>query len=375
MNRVLKIGRFSLWKPLTPAVTLGLGLCVLGVGYADERPQALGKAALSSCVRDNCEIRLSKVVTLVAQSHLLHSPVPYLVQDGQGRFLVRPSNGRQVIVFDSQGLFLSALEAKTQSPRSVISLFQDPRGSVLAWSAPEGQAFRIGADLKLVDWPTPVPYLPSFVRNDGTIVVAQQIRTRELIGAPLHLLGPDGRVLRSFGADTAEYRPDMRLLVERVAAPASDGSVWASAKGRYTLERWNPQTGSRLTRVPVLSPWFTESSNYPSDNKTRPKPVIQSLWERDGVVWALIRDSDAAWKPGADSEQSWSPARYSSSHDWVVEAIDPSTGRVLASSRFDFALTGRPPQPFLISYAVKGGAAVGGGLDIWRPELQLKERR
>jgi hypothetical protein len=121
--------------------------------------------------------------------------------------------------------------------------------------------------------------------------------------------------------------------------------------------------------VEVRSSWFVESTDYPRDERTRPKPVLQALWERDGRIWVLIRDADANWKPGADPERSWSPTRDDAIYDWVLEVVEPATGTVLASRRFGSGMVGRPPQPYLISY----NSDRFGGLDIWMPVLNVKE--
>jgi hypothetical protein len=147
--------------------------------------------------------------------------------------------------------------------------------------------------------------------------------------------------------------------------------VWASAKGRYAIERWNPLTGAMLARVPVKSPWFVESANYPSNNKIRPKPIIETLWESDGLMWVLIRDADTSWKSDADPERAWSPTRDNAIFDWVLEVVEPASGNVLVSRRFDFVLFAHAPQPLVASYtATRVGET--GGLDVWRPELRLR---
>lgn len=327
----------------------------------------------SDCERGACEIVLTKLVTLSAKGHSLHNPVPFVVQDRSGRYLARGSTGRQIVAFDRAGGLLAVLDPPDPSPRAVVALLHSPSGSAGTWVGPSGDAYLITQDFKLTPW-FRVPYQPRFIRPDGTMVVAQQIQTPALIGYPLHLVSANGTVLRSFGTETPEYRADLRLFMERVVAPATDDSVWESPKGRYVLGRWNPVTGQRLSRTAVRSSWFVESADYPRDNRTKPRPIVEAIWERDHVIWSLIRDADSQWKPGADPEQSWSPDRYSSEYDWVLEVIDPKSGTVLVSRRFPFALVGRPPQPLVVSFASAGGNT-GGGLDVWLPEVRRKEAR
>src|SRR5687767_10713985 len=88
--------------------------------------------------------------------------------------------------------------------------------------------------------------LPTFVLQDRTFIIADQIATAGAIGFPIHRMDTDGRILRSFGADTPQHRPDLRLITTRVVSVGRNGTVWAAAPGRYVLERWDWESGSRL---------------------------------------------------------------------------------------------------------------------------------
>jgi hypothetical protein len=314
----------------------------------------------------------AKLVTLPDAGHRLHTPVLNVVQDGEGRFFARSLNSGYVVVFDRTGRFTSAVKAGIEAPRIILMLRSGPGASVMAWLVPGGPAFRIGSDLQFTPWGGNVPHLPEIIRSDGSMIVAQQIRTPEHAGYPIHVVDRDGRVVRSFGADVAEYRSDLSLLLDRIVAPASGGMIWAAPRGRYSLERWDPATGRRLSRVPIQSSWFVESAAPRRDDSTRPTALFTALWERDGLVWALVRDVSPTWKPPVKVEQPWSVQAGNADHDWVLEVVEPASGKVLASRRVDFALSHVPPQGLLVSYALtpSGGAA---GVDVWQPELKRKE--
>jgi hypothetical protein len=325
------------------------------------------------CSRAPCEIALTKIATLSDERRpgILHgSSTPTFVRDQAGRFLVRASTNRQVATFDSAGALLKVLDIPDIETSRSLTLLASPQGGAVTVTWPSGQSFTIGKDLELAPRTSRIPYMPSFFRKDGTMIVAQQIQTPELIGYPLHLLASDGRVVRSFGVDTAEYRPDLRLLLDRVAAPAAGGNdVWASPLGRYTLERWNPVSGTRLARVPVRSSWFVESANFPRDGQTRPRPIIESIWETEGLVWVLIRDADSAWQPSTEAERVWSFELYNSIYDSVIEVVDPASGAVLASKRTNSVLFGRAPQPWVASVETIPGSKKTT-MTVWRPELR-----
>lgn len=328
------------------------------------------------CASAKCEIALVKVTSLSEKGHpgTIPGPSPYVVQDREGRFYLATARG-QVAVFDNAGRIASVVGKPGEFGR-VASVFSGPRGSVLAYNFIGRELREIGpAKRQRAEsvQPVRVDYPPALVRDDGTIVVTQQIRTSELMGYPLHLLAGDGRVIRSFGADVPEYRADLRLLMDRVVAPGSGGSMWAAPRGRYILERWNLTNGSLITRLAVSSSWFIESAAYPRDGQTRPTPVIQALWERDDQIWVLIRDADAVWKPSAENtERPWELKLVNGMYDWVLEVVDGRNGTVLATKRFDGALYGRAPQPYVVSHATVRSNEPNA-LDVWKPELRRKE--
>ncbi len=320
-----------------------------------------------NCAKQPCQITLKKLATLSPKGYSLQIPVPYVAQDNKGRFFAATSDRSKIAVFDASGRFLDTVGVTPTAARSTMVLLPTQTG-LLAWVSPE-QTFAI-KDLVASQSSARFPYRPSFVRSDGAVVVAQQIQEPSLLGYPLHIVSPDGRITKSFGADPPEYRADLRLFMERVAAPAADGAIWASALGRYVIEKWDPATGARLSRVQVHSSWFVESPRYPAGPKDRPHPIVEALWEREGLLWILIRDADANWKPSPEPERRLTPSTMNEIYDWVIEVVDPSSGAVLASMRSGSDISGRPPQTFVIWYST----SPPDGLDLWTPVLTRKEK-
>lgn len=319
-----------------------------------------------SCAKQQCQVTLTKVTTLSAKGHSLQIPVPYVVRDRQGRFLSSTADRSQIAVFDASGRFVSTVSLARQATRSTMVLLPAPTGP-LAWTSPE-QSFSITEALTAQPLSAKIPYRPSFVMPDGAVIVAQQIQDANLIGHPVHVVAPNGQVRKSFGADPPKYRPDLRLLMERVAAPAADGLIWTAAVGRYVIEKWDPTTGARRSHIPVKSSWFGETPNHPTGQKDRPRPIVLGLWERDGLLWTLIRDADANWKASAEPERRWSPSTMNEIYDWVIEAIDPASGAVLASLRSGSSLIPSSSQALVISYTTNPP----DGLELWIPVLSRK---
>jgi hypothetical protein len=325
----------------------------------------------ATCQQDLCEIVLTAVTKLPEGAHRLHRPALNVVADPSGNFYVRSADERQVVVFDGAGRQVGTLAVPVEGQRIGLRLVPVIGGTVLAWVGASGAGFELLPNLTARAWKGAMPFLPVYVGSDRSMIVSQQIRTPQQVGFPIHLVGADGTVLRSFGSDVAEYRADLRLLLERVVAPGTNGLLWAIPKGRYSIERWDPTTGKLIGRVSVKSNWFVESKTFRVDTNTKPNAVIEGVWEDGGVVWTLIRDGANDWKPTVKPEQSWSVRDYNSEHDWVLEAVNGTTGEVLASRRVPHALSRVGVGPLVASYALTQ-AGEADGLAIWRPEVRRR---
>jgi len=146
------------------------------------------------------------------------------------------------------------------------------------------------------------PYQPTIALTRDQYLHAHQIRTTELVGQPFHVLSSNGEIVRSFGNQTGKYRADMPLLYDRVVATASDGNLWAAPPGAYIVEKWNPATGTRLSRLEVKSPWFSASERLAPPGE-RPVPLIDGIWEQAGYLWILFRDADSRWRKPEDVKE------------------------------------------------------------------------
>ena len=148
------------------------------------------------------------------------------------------------------------------------------------------------------------------------------------------------------------------MQISRKIAPAGPTALWAAPEGVYALERWDINSGKRTSRVPVRSTWFTVPSTALAQGPhLRPEPIIQALWAEHGLVWFLIRVADREWKasPATGGETVLDQAQRNAMYDWVLEAVEPETGRIVASRRFPEFVSGRTPQPFLISREAASG--------------------
>jgi hypothetical protein len=347
---------------------------------APASPSAGGVVALEAnlglCIPSECEIDITHIATIEDSTGLLNDFV-FLVQDAAGRFVVAKRLMDGIVVFDRNGTFVAQFGRRGNGPgefQGAVAPLIGPGDTILVPDARLGRLTVLTPELELVR-DLRMMKTPDFVLSDGSLVLADQVGTRDAAGYPIHRLNADGSIARSFGTDTPQHRPDMRLLTTRVVGRATDGTVWAAAPGLYALERWDPFAGTRKQRVEVDAKWFRPSKSYPSSME-RPMPVIQAVAEDSaGFVWVLIQVADPRWKaPPTDSERTWTPELYDSKHDWLLEVVDPRSQRVIASRRFDEPVYQAPGSSLIVTRSVrKEGQVIGW--DIWIPRLKQEKQR
>jgi len=213
---------------------------------------------------------------------------------------------------------------------------------------------------------------PALALTKGEVVVAGQIRTPALAGFPIHLADRSGEILRSFGTDVPQLREDMRLVTNRLVGRSLGEDIWAVAPGRYVIEKWQPRLGKRLESLAVQSTWFRESVRLEDDERIRPKPIILTLWEASDCLWVLLRDADSDWvaPASANVERSFDIVEAAKTYDWILEAIDPKSGRVLGSLRSKDPIIGMSPSPYFVVNAKKSPVE----LVVLRPQLRRRSQ-
>jgi hypothetical protein len=332
------------------------------------------------CASGACEIELSPRVTLTDSQNRLPTSAVILARDSAGRTFVAANTKDRILMFDATGK-LARVIGSSASVRQGTELRIGYLGMVAQLLVGTDDTVFIGhllgPSLTALDRDLRVlpairsPFLPSMVLGDGAFLVAKQIRTTELIGFPMHVVDTQGRVVRSFGTDVPQYRADQRLQLERVTGIGRTGTIWAAAPGRYEFERWDPLRGTRLEKIQVKSSWFLASSAWVRPGE-RPNSIIVSLWEKDGVLWVLTRTADAHWKPTPNPgvERPHDALEYDRTFDWVLEAVDLVSARVIAHRRFEAALWTAAPDLVISRTSVRSAT----GLIVSSAQLKRKEK-
>lgn len=307
-----------------------------------------------TCKRD-CVIELRPIVSFaIADTTISSGWSIHVVRDSAGRYFFVSDDLRSLLAFDKDGRMIQAKLGRNKSFGRITNLLAAPDGTLRLYEVESSSLLALGHDLDVAG-STRLPYRPSLLMKEGYLV-AHQITTPELVGQPLHIMDASGRIVRSFGSDSSSYKAGEPYFNDRVVAPSRNGSVWSIAPGRRIVERWDA-AGQRLARIEIPGAWF-HSSPGPSPQTERPTPTVTALWEEGDVLWVLSRDADSKWAtPTASGERESSTEEHQRMYDWVLEAIDVSSGTLISMKRFDFPLSRRGHSVGIASWRATGMGA------------------
>lgn len=189
---------------------------------------------------------------------------------------------------------------------------------------------------------------------DGSVVINSNILTPESAGYPLHLISDSHTFVRSFGADTAAFRPDLSHLLSRHLSPSSGTNFWAGHYNEYRLDLWDP-SGQRLATVTRQPDWFKPwYRSVPPSPTSPPQPYMAGLQQNErGQLIVITRVPKSDWKKGLEPgrENSYRIVDPEYVFGSVIEVLDPQSGRLLVSQRFTEALGGFIDENHIVSYS------------------------
>jgi hypothetical protein len=190
--------------------------------------------------------------------------------------------------------------------------------------------------------------LDSWIVVDSFLIASSHIPSPDRAGLPLHVLRTnDGRVLRSFGVDVPAFRFDMPDLNRRVLANASTGEFWSAERTAYVITKWRLD-GRKMVELRRDVGWF-RPWNGRFRAGTAPGPYVVALWEDSrGMLWVMIDVPDARWRANYDRlervpgmDRAVRPADRHGLKDTIIEVIDPESGALVASRRFEHHMSSR----------------------------------
>jgi len=290
-----------------------------------------------------CTIELDPIVEIGALSDPVGRDMSTLVgRLSSGNWVVSPVRlGPALSLHDPMGRFVKVFQVRGQGPRElsgpVVLLRVVPGDSVYALSP--GRLLTLDSELEPVADVVPIrlgsvsDFLPL---ANGRIAASHSLLTGPRTVSVLHLLDRAGEVVRSM--DTQELRPESGRdrSARRRLAPASAGGFWSMTVADSRLQRYSDE-GQLMSTVVVEREWFEPWTGAPRSAFVE-RPQSQTIWIQELAedrVLLISTTADENWQPPEREPVLTDTTTFTAVNDWVVEVVDPSTGVIVASRRFD----------------------------------------
>jgi hypothetical protein len=182
--------------------------------------------------------------------------------------------------------------------------------------------------------------------SDGGIAANMDTRTgRDSSGPALQIVNADGTIAHQFGDDSIPIRRWIdggRRM--RSVAPSRFGFWSGTLLFEYRLELWD-RAGNRVRLLRRRPPWFQPyDTTLNASPEHPPHPALVAVMEdREGRIWTASLVADSQWVEGLSKEPLrgeggtlyYRTEDPEAARDTYLEIVDPISGRLLVSRRFD----------------------------------------
>lgn len=328
-------------------------------------------------VCDECRLEMSLEVKLRDRPDLGRQVVgnpQSVVRDSTGRVLhVHGGDASGFHIFDADGAFVRTVGSRGQGPGQfsyIYALVFDDEGNLYVFDRERVTMFSPEFEI-LETKQTPLRVRRGLFFQDGFVVASPSL-SEDAVGLPLHFLGKDLEIVRSFAPTERTEGPEWQVLQSRGISRSIDGLIWAHPTNSYLVEEWDPSTGNRHRAFERTVEWFEPWVDHRSLSlEAPPQPRLAGVWQDDdGLLWTVSAVAAEKWHeglvvlPGFNDlwieypEQFW---------DSIIEVIDPSTGQLLLSERVPQALGRFTNDGLVIGRRYPEGEFYQ--VDLWKLEL------
>ncbi len=328
----------------------------------------------------SCRIELERVVTLGSPGDTV-SPTDFqtsVSRDSRGRYHLAPTSDLATMaVYDSTGRLLRTLGRGGQGPGEynfIVRADVGPADSVFVLD-PMSRRLTVLSPSYSVARTTPMAghFTRAHFPGDGRVLMNGSVRTGPSAGQPLHLIGADGRIVRSFGNTRPELRRDREHADMRFTELGNARDIWAARPDRYEVELWSVD-GKLVRTFRRTAPWFPQW-NYGERRASDapPRPMLLAVWpDSAGRAWTLVRVASGQWKPppGAGGSREVSVPPFDEQDrgiDTMIEVFDPNTGALVASQRVPQFILGNVGRDTIYSLRATDDGDLR--VDVWRIRL------
>lgn len=329
-----------------------IALLCLAVLATDAGAQRRIELTADAGCRD-CRIEVSPAVALGdddGDGTIDHSE-SMVVRDSRGHFVVAGSYATSLKVFDRSGRFIRTVGRDGQGPgefRGVGSIDVLPGDTLVVFDWGTSRYSLFSRDYEYLAT-APLPLMPerdAVALEDGEFVFARAIHTAKERGQPLHRVSRDGKLARSFGSSSGEFRPDVPYQLSRAIGRSRGAQMWSALRTSYQVDLLDARAGmvvrTFVRDVPWFPPGIAPAPRGRAEDLT-PKPFIYDVDEDpSGLLWVLIAVPDPQWRTAVSSAPPGGHATVTDDHayrDVVIEVIDPARGVVLATTRMKERVT------------------------------------
>jgi hypothetical protein len=311
--------------------------------------------------RELAPIRLVPLITLGADSGAgAMITVPNVSADHSGGFRIVIPSASAVsaapMVYDDSGRYHGGLAAGSGDQQFETPLFTriGPGDSIWIFDASQ-RAFVFDPDRRFVrSIALPASPWDAAILSNGNILIAPANTDHPL---PLLLVTSTGAPLRQIGAADSTIVPAPRwLVVDR------DGTFWTMpTQFRWRLEHWD-SNGKSLGVLERHPSWFQRYNRVLPVSATQPpQGSILGAWlDATGRFWIMGSAADPQWRKGIGSSSRGQHGGVITEPDKVfdtmIEAIDPHSRQMIATTRLDQAYQS-VAEPGVI---IRTGDAPGG---------------
>ena len=277
--------------PLLPLAVL----CSLAAG-----PLSLETSAAPACPK--CSLTVERVFTNRGGDAAIATPMA-AIRDSQGRTLLASWEiPGEIAVFDPNGAFIRTIGREGAGPsefRRIVDMavrgeFVHVFDARLRRETVLDRAFRTVATKRM-----PGNVMQALAFDQGLTILNADVRTRDLIAVPLHVVDSAGALVRSFGEDSIGYEMGIPWLGSRAISSAVSSGVWSAYRNQYVLQHWSVDGRllREIRRVPELFPAYFEATG-PAP-WTKPQPKLHLIHQdAKGRMWVAVAVGDPDWPEG-----------------------------------------------------------------------------
>ncbi|MGE3524956.1 MAG: hypothetical protein AB7I33_03455 [Gemmatimonadales bacterium] len=313
----------------------------------------------------------------------LNDAIPLgVTEDALGRLLLVMEGSREIrpLVFDSGGRFLWRLGKPGDGPghyRRPYLIVKGRDDSLHVFDGSSGLQSVLGPTGEFVRGLRESLKLHAIVAlRDGRFAASAIDVNARGPRSTLHFLATSGDYSGAFHEVKDTWSP--RASWGRWLAEGTDGTIWTvPVAHEYRLEHWDG--AGRL--LEVLLPdrdWFRPYRRLaPTDSSSAPLAAVRGIWfdPAQELLWVVGVTADPRWReglPGKVSDGRETPLDYDRLFDGVVDVFDPRRRTLVATGRFDMALSSVTGDGLLVHM----GKRVSGlwAIDLFRARLSANLR-